>query len=324
MKAIKVSKYGGADVLKLSDADKPKPKPDQVLVKIHAAGLNFIDVYHRRGYYQLNLPFIPGLEASGEVESIGKDVAEFSPGDRVAYTGQIGSYSEFAAIDSWRLIPLPDELSFVEGAAFPMQGMTAHYLLNEFRKLKQGDTVLIHAAAGGVGLLATQLAKHYGITVIGTVSTEEKAHAAREAGADHVILYTKQDFIEETKRITNGRGATLILDGVGKSTFKGDMEAAMIKGNVVIFGASSGPADPIVPNTLQPRSITVSGGTLVNFTTTREEIRYRSSEVLTGIEKGWLKLNIHQVVPLAEAEKAHRLIEGRQTIGKVILKVADE
>src|SRR5208337_1126806 len=158
MKAIKVTKYGDADVLELADADKPKPKTGQVLVKIHAAGLNFIDIYHRKGYYQLGLPFAPGLEASGVVESTGEEVAEFSPGDRVAYTGQVGSYSAHVAIDAWRLIPLPDDLSFVEGAAFPLQGMTAHYLLNEFRKLKSGDVVLIHAAAGGVGLLATQMA----------------------------------------------------------------------------------------------------------------------------------------------------------------------
>lgn len=323
MKAIKISTYGEADVLKLSDSEpKPSPGAGQALVKIHAAGLNFVDIYQRRGAYPVKLPYIPGLEASGVVEEVGEKVMDIRPGDRVAYTGHLGSYSEYTVIDAARLIPLPEELSFEQGAAFPLQGMTAHYLIHEFRKPKPGDAVLIHAAAGGVGGLLVQWAKHFGATVIGTVSSEEKARAAKEAGADHVVIYSKQDFVSETKRLTNGRGAVLILDGVGKSTFAGDLEAAAARGHVVIYGAASGPADPVSPNSLGAKSISVSGGSLGNFIATREELLRRSGDVLEAIREGWLKLRIDRVLPLAEAAKAHRLLEGRQTIGKIILKAA--
>jgi NADPH2:quinone reductase len=324
MKAIKISNFGDADVLKLTDAEpKPLLGPGQVLVKIHAAGVNFVDIYHRRGIYPRKLPFVPGLEASGVVEEVGDEVMDFRAGDRVAYTGHIGSYSEYAVIDVERLIKLPKALSFEQGAAFPLQGMTAHYLIHDFRKPKKGDTVLIHAAAGGVGLMLVQWAKHLGATVIGTVSKEEKGAVAGEAGVDHVILYTKQDFVSETKRLTGGRGADLILDGVAKTTFPGDLEAAAIRGHVVIFGAASGPVDPIAPNSLMAKSITLSGGSLQNFIATREDLLRRSKDVLSGIKQGWLKLRIDHVIPLAEAEKAHRLLEGRQSMGKIVLKVAD-
>jgi NADPH2:quinone reductase len=323
MKAIRVSNYGGADVLKLSEAEpKPKPVAGQALVKIHAAGVNFVDIYQRRGIYPAKLPFIPGLEAAGVVEAVGEGDTGVSPGDRVAYTGHMGSYSEYTAIDARRLIPLPDQLSFVEGAAFPLQGMTAHYLISEYRRPKPGDTVLIHAAAGGVGLLLVQWAKHLGATVIGTVSTAEKAKAAREAGADHAVLYTEQDVVTEVKRITDGRGAQLILDGVGKSTFPADLEAAAAHGHVVIYGAASGPADPFVPNDLMAKSLSLSGGNLASFTVRREDLVRRSREVLSALREGWLKLRIGNVLPLAEAEKAHRLLEGRQSIGKIVLKVS--
>jgi NADPH2:quinone reductase len=322
MKAIKISSYGDADVLKLTDAEtKPTPAVEQVLVKIHAAGVNFVDIYQRRGIYPVKLPFIPGLEASGVVEAVGDKVTEVRPGDRVAYTGHIGSYSEYTVIDAGRLISLPNDLSFELGSAFPLQGMTAHYLIHEFRRPKPGDTVLIHAAAGGVGLHLVQWAKHLGARVIGTVSTDEKAAVAKEAGADHVILYTKQDFVSETKRITDGRGAQLILDGVARTTFQGDLEAAAVHGHVVIFGSSSGPADPILPNSLMARSISLSGGSLVNYTSTREDLVRRSKDVLNAVKEGWLKLRIDRVLPLAEAEKAHRLLEGRQSIGKIVLRV---
>lgn len=323
MKAIKISTYGEADVLKLSDSEpKPSPGAGQALVKIHAAGLNFVDIYQRRGAYPVKLPYIPGLEASGVVEEVGEKVMDIRPGDRVAYTGHLGSYSEYTVIDAARLIPLPEELSFEQGAAFPLQGMTAHYLIHEFRKPKPGDAVLIHAAAGGVGGLLVQWAKHFGATVIGTVSSEEKARAAKEAGADHVVIYSKQDFVSETKRLSNGRGAVLILDGVGKSTFAGDLEAASARGHVVIYGAASGPADPVSPSSFGAKSISVSGGSLGNFIATREELLRRSGDVLEAIREGWLKLRIDRVLPLAEAAKAHRLLEGRQTIGKIILKAA--
>lgn len=323
MKAIKISNYGDAEVLKLTDSEpKPSPQAGQVLVKIHAAGVNFVDVYQRRGTYPVKLPFIPGLEAAGVVEAIGEKVSGIRAGDRVAYTGHLGSYSEYTAIDAARLIPLPKELSFEQGAAFPLQGMTAHYLLHEFRKPKPGDVVLIHAAAGGVGLLLVQWAKHLGAKVIGTVSTEEKAKIAKEAGADHVVRYAKQDFVSETKRVTSGRGADLILDGVAKSTFPGDLEAVALRGHIVVFGSASGPADPVLPNSLGAKSISVSGGSLGNFIATPEELLRRSGDVLKGIREGWLKLRIDRVLPLAEAEHAHRLLEGRQTSGKIVLKTA--
>ena len=324
MKAIKISSFGDASVLKLA-ATEPKPTPGegQVLVGIRAAGVNFVDIYHRRGTYPLKLPFIPGLEASGVIEAIGEKVLDFRVGDRVAYTGHLGSYSEYAAIDAERLIKLPRALSFEQGAAFLLQGMAAHFLIHDFRKPGPGDTVLVHAAAGGVGLLLVQWAKHLGATVIGTVSTEEKGAVAGEAGVDHVVLYTKQDFVSEAKRITGGRGADLILDGVAKTTFAGDLEAAALKGHIVIFGAASGPADPLATNSLMAKSMTLSGGSLPNFTSSREDLLRRSKDVLSGIKKGWLKLRIDHVLPLAEAEKAHRLLESRQSMGKIVLKVAD-
>jgi NADPH2:quinone reductase len=323
MKAIMITVHGDADVLKLTDtAPMPKPGAGEALVKIHVAGVNFVDIYHRRGTYPLKLPFIPGLEAAGVVEAIGEKVSEVRPGDRVAYTGHVGSYSEYTTIAASKLIPVPESLSYREGAAFPLQGMTAHYLLHEFRRVKPGDIVLVHAAAGGVGGLVVQWAKHLGAEVIGTVGTDEKAAAARDIGADHVIVYSKQDFAAETKRLTGGRGADFIIDGVGKNTFTADLEAVALHGHVVIFGAASGPADPVVPNSLMAKSISLSGGSLGNFVA-GDELRRRSGDVLNALREGWLKLRIDRVLPLAEAEKAHRLLEGRQTMGKVVLKVAD-
>ena len=323
MKAIRIFNYGDADALGLSENEpQPQPGPEQALVRIHAAGLNFVDVYQRRGQYTVALPFTPGLEGAGVIEKVGEKVTGFRHGNRVAYNGQLGSYSEYAVVDAARLIPLPKSLSFEEGAAFPLQGMTAHYLITEFRKLKSGDTVLVHAAAGGVGRLLVQWAKHLGAKVIGTVSTEEKARVAREAGADHVILYTKEDFVAATRKLTGERGADLILDGVAKTTFVGDLEAVATRGHVVVFGSSSGTADPIVPNSLMPKSISVSGGSLPVFTATREEMLYRAKAVLAGIRAGWLKLQIGHVLPLAHASEAQRLLENRESTGKIVLKVA--
>lgn len=324
MKAIKVSNYGDPDVLVLSENEPmPGPGPEQVLVKIHAAGLNFVDTYQRRGYYKTPLPFTPGLEGAGVIEKTGAKVSGFRPGDRVAYNGQLGSYSEYAVVDAWHLIPLPKELSFEEGAAFPLQGMTAHYLLHDFRRLKRGDTVLIHAAAGGVGGLLVQWAKHLGAQVIGTVSTADKARLVKQLGADHVIRYTQEDFVAATKRLTQDHGADLIIDGVGKSTFAGNLEAAAVHGHIVIFGAASGPADPIVPNALMPKCLSVSGGTLFVFAGTRAEMLPRAKAVLAGIKAGWLKLRVTRVLPLPQAAEAHRLLESRETTGKVVLQVTD-
>jgi NADPH2:quinone reductase len=321
MKAIRVHEYGAPSVLRLEEIPTPTPGPGQALMRLMVAGVNFVDIYQRRGGYPVSLPFIPGREGAGVVEAVGEGVTTVKPGDRVAFTGQPGGYAEATVVPADSLIALPEDLSFEQGAAFPLQGMTAHYLLHEFRRPKQGDSVLIHAAAGGMGLLLVQWARHLGARVFGTVSTEEKAKAAREAGANEVIFYMQRDFVAEIKRLTGGRGVDLIVDGVGKSTFPGDLEAVALRGHIVIFGAASGPADPIVPNALMARSITVSGGSLGNYLLTREELLRRAGDVVAGIRAGWLRLRIAKVLPLAEAAEAHRLLEGRHTIGKLLLSV---
>jgi NADPH2:quinone reductase len=323
VQGIRMESHGGPEVLKFSGFEISGPGPGQALVKLHAAGVNFIDTYHRTGRYSVQLPYVPGLEGAGVVESVGPDVTTVKPGDRVAYTSAPGSYAEANIVPADKLIPLPADLSFEQGAAFPLQGMTAHYLLHEYHRLQKGETVLIHAAAGGMGQLLVQWAKHLGARVIGTVSSDAKAKLAKAAGADEIILYTKQDFVEETKRLTEGKGARFIIDGVGKDTFAKDLEAVVARGDVVIFGAASGPADPILPNSLQARSITISGGSLFNFINTREELLRRANDVLSGIKEGWLKLNVDHVMPLSDAAKAHEMLEGRKTTGKVILKCRD-
>jgi len=319
MKAVQISQYGGPETLKVHDIQIAKPGKDQALVRIHAAGINFIDIYQRRGTYPVKLPYVPGLEGAGVVEAVGADVKNVKPGDRVAYVHEPGSYAEQSLVKAEHLILLPPDLSFEQGAAFPLQGMTAHYLLHEFRKIKPNDVVLIHAAAGGMGLLLVQWAKHLQARVIGTVSTEEKAKIAKEAGADEIILYTKQNFVTEVKRLTNGSGAELIIDGVGKTTFAGNLEAAALRGNIVIFGAASGPAEPISPNMLMARSLTISGGSLFNYILNKEELMKRAKAVIEGIQQGWLKLRIDQAFPLEKAEEAHKKLEDRKTAGKVLL-----
>jgi len=321
MKAIRLQEYGGPAVLRFEEVPAPTPGPGQALVRLVMAGVNFVDIYRRRGGYPVPLPYIPGREGAGVVEAVGEGVATVKPGDRVAFAGQPGGYAEATAVPADSLIPLPADLSFEQGAAFPLQGMTAHYLLHEFRRPKPGDIVLIHAAAGGMGLLLVQWARHLGARVLGTVSTEEKSMVAREAGANEVILYTRADFVAETKRLTNGRGADLIIDGVGKTTFPGNLEAVALRGHIVIFGAASGPAEPIVPNALMARSITVSGGSLGNYLLTREELLRRAGDVVAGIRAGWLRLRIAKVLSLAQAAEAHRLLEGRHAIGKLLLSV---
>lgn len=323
MKAIRVEKLGGPEVMKLEDiAPIEEPGPGQAVVRVVAAGVNFADVGQRRGIYPREVPFTLGLEGSGVVESVGLGVTNVKPSDRVAFTGIPGTYAEVIVADADRLIPLPDDFTFEQGAAFPLQGMTAHYLIHEFRMPKAGDFVLVHAAAGGMGGLLVQWGRHLGSTVIGTTSSEEKARTAREAGAEHVIVYTDEDFVAETKRITKGHGADLIIDGVGKSTFKGDLEAVAIRGQIVIFGAASGPADPISPNALMGRAVSISGGSLQNYIRTREELMRRANDVIAGIRQGWLKLNIGAMLPLEQAIEAHELLESRKTQGKLILMVA--
>lgn len=323
MKAIRVERHGGPEVLELVDvAPLEAPGPGQAVVSVVAAGVNFLDVGQRRGTYPRPVPFTPGVEGAGVVESVGEGVRSVKPSDRVAFTGMPGAYAKAILADAERLIPLPDEFTFEQGAAFPLQGMTAHYLIHEFRRPGPGSFVLIHAAAGGMGGLLVQWAKRLGANVIGTVSTEAKARTARTSGADHVIVYTEQDFVVETKRITEGRGADLIIDGVGRTTFKGDLEAAAIRGHIVVFGAASGPADPISANALMPNALTVSGGSLQNYLRTPEELRRRANDVIAGIRAGWLKLNVDRLLPLAQAAHAHELLESRKTEGKLVLSVA--
>lgn len=320
MKAVQVAQYGGPEVLKVVETNVGQPDKEQALVSVKAAGINFIDVYQRRGTYPVSLPFTPGFEGAGIVEAVGEGVKNVKPGDRVAYVHEPGSYAEKNLVQAEHLITLPSEFSFEQGAAFPLQGMTAHYLLHEFRKTTPNDTVLIHAAAGGMGLLLVQWAKHLGMRVLGTASTEEKAHIAKEAGADEVILYTKVDFVAAVKKLTNNHGADLIIDGVGKTTFSGNLEAAALRGNIVIFGAASGPADPISPNVLMGRSLTVSGGSLFNYLLSTQELMYRANAVIRGIQDGWLNLRIDQVFPLEKAAEAHERLESRKSVGKLLLK----
>lgn len=321
MRAICVNQYGDANVLKLEDVPVPQPKAGEALVRLKAAGLNFIDIYMRSGRRDIPLPFIPGREGAGIVEAVGEGVTEVKPGDRVAYAGSLGSYAEYNVVKALQLIPLPDEISFEQGAAFPLQGMTAHYLLHDFYPIKPGMNVLVHAAAGGVGLLLVQWLKHLNARVIGTVSNEEKAAIAKAAGVDDIILYTKQDFVAETKKLTNEEGAEYIIDGVGKDTFTKDLDAVRTRGCICLFGSSSGPADPLAPNSLQARSLTVCGGMLDNHIRTQEELINRAHDVLNAMREGWLKLKIDHTFPLEQAKEAQLALENRKTSGKVILTI---
>jgi len=320
MKAIQITAFGGPDVLTLADVERPTPKAGEALVRIAAAGLNFMDTGYRSGRRAgTPLPFIPGGEAAGTVESVGEGVTDVKPGDRVMYAMTLGSYAEFAAVPAKNLVIVPPEIDLVQAAAIPLQGFTAHYLLHDYRKVGPGTTVLVHAVAGGVGLLLTQYATHLGAHVIGTTSSEEKAAKAKALGARDVIIYTKTNFADEVKRITGGKGVDLILDAVGKTTFPGDLEAAAVRGHIVVYGAASGQADPVSPNAFSARALSVSGAGLANFIGARADLLRRADDVLTGIREGWLKLSIEHVLPLEKAIDAHKLIESRVTSGKLLL-----
>ena len=321
MQAIQVSQVGGPEVLTPVDLPVPTPKPNEALVQIKAAGVNFIDVYFREGRYPAPLPFINGQEASGVVTEVGSEVTTLQPGDRVAYTSALGSYAEYAAVPASRLVKIPDELDFDQAAAALLQGMTAHYLVHSSYPLKKGETALIHAAAGGVGLLLVQMAKTIGARVIGTAGTEEKAQLARDAGADECIVYTEADFEAETKRLTDGKGVHVVYDGVGKATFDKDLEVLRPRGYLVLFGGSSGAVPPFdLIKLSQKGSLFITRPTLAHYTLTREELEWRANDVLQAIVRGDLKLRIHKVYPLAEAAQAHRDLEGRKTTGKLLLK----
>jgi NADPH:quinone reductase len=320
MKAIQVQKTGGPEALTLMDLPVPKPKANEAVVKIAAIGVNFIDVYFREGRYPAPLPFIDGQEAAGTVTEVGSEVKTVKPGDRVAYTGVIGAYAQYAAVPADRLVHVPDKITDQQAAAAMLQGMTAHYLVNSTYPLKKGETALIHAAAGGVGLLLVQMAKNIGARAIGTVGTEEKAKLAREAGADDVILYTQQDFEVETKRLTDGKGVHVVYDGVGKSTFEKGLNVLRPRGYMVLFGGASGAVSPFDPIALsQKGSLFLTRPTLVNYIATREELEQRSNDVLGSVAAGKLKLRIGHVYKLEEVQQAHRDLEGRKTTGKILL-----
>ncbi|MCM3906254.1 MAG: quinone oxidoreductase [Pyrinomonadaceae bacterium] len=320
MKAIQVSKAGGPEVLELVDIPTPTAKPNEAVVQIKAVGVNFIDVYYREGRYPAPLPFILGQEGAGVVITIGSEVPNVKPGDRVAYTGVLGSYAEFAAVPADRLVQIPDDLDFNDAAAAMLQGMTAHYLSHSTFPIKSGQTVLVHAAAGGVGLLLVQMAKKLGARVIGTAGSDEKAKLARDAGADEVIIYTKQDFEEETLRLTGDKGVDVVYDGVGKTTFEKDLKVLRPRGYLVLFGGSSGAVPPFDLMLLTKHgSLFVTRPTLQNYIATRADLDQRSSDVLQMIVSGDLKLRIHKAYPLSQAQEAHRDLEGRKTSGKLLL-----
>ncbi len=320
MKAIQVQKSGGPEVLTLVDLPAPKPKPNEAVVKVSAAGVNFIDVHIREGRYPSSLPFVIGQEASGIVSEIGADVKSFKPGDRVAYTGIRGSYAEYAAVPADRLVLLPPGISDQQAAAAMLQGMTAHYLVYDTYPLKKGEIALIHAAAGGVGLLLVQMAKNIGARVIATVGTEEKAKLARAAGADEVILYAQQDFEVETKRLTDGKGVHVIYDGVGKTTFDKDLDILRPRGYLVLFGAASGTVPLFDLGKLaQKGSLFITRPTLLHYMAAHEELQKRATDVLTMIATGKVKLRIEHIYPLRETQQAHRDLEGRKTTGKLLL-----
>lgn len=320
MKAIQVPRNGGPEVLTLVDLPVPQPKPNEIVVKISAIGINFIDVYYREGRYPVPLPFVDGSEAAGTVHAVGSDVKSWKPGDRIGYCMVLGSYAEYAAIPAERGVRVPAGVSDQQAAAALLQGMTAHYLVRSTYPLKKGEIALVHAAAGGVGLLLVQMAKQIGARVIATVGTDEKAKLAQEAGADDVIVYTRQDFEAETKRLTDGKGVHVIYDGVGKSTFDKDLNLLRPRGYLALFGASSGAVPPFDPILLsQKGSIFLTRPTLGHYAASREELEERSRDVFEQITAGKLKLRIGHVYKLSDAAQAQRDLEGRKTTGKLLL-----
>jgi NADPH2:quinone reductase len=320
MKAVRIHTYGGPDVLTYEEVPLPEPGPGQARVKIEAAGVNFIDIYQRTGLYAIKRPLTAGQEAAGVVDALGPGVADVQVGRRVAYTSQQGAYADYSVVAASALVPIPDGVETRTAAAVMLQGMTAHYLAKSTYPLKSGETALVHAASGGVGLMLVQIAKRQGARVIGTVSTQEKADLAREFGADEVILYTQTDFVQETRRLTGGTGVHVVYDSVGKTTFDGSLDSLRPRGYMVLVGQSSGPVPPVDLGILNRKgSLYVTRPSLVYYIATREELLWRSGELFRWIEDGELKVRIDTTFPLAAAAEAHRYMEGRQTRGKVLL-----
>lgn len=320
MKAVRVNEFGGPEVLSVEDIEAPVAAEGEALIKVEAAGINFIDTYQRSGLYQIPLPSTLGLEAAGTVEAVGPGVNRFKVGDRVAYTNVAGAYADYAAVPEDKLVSLPEGVSFAQGAAAMLQGCTAHYLCQSTYKVKAGDRCLVHAAAGGVGLLLIQMIKMLGGTVIGTCSTEAKAELARQAGADEVILYSDQDFEAEVKRITAGEGVNVVYDSVGKATFEKSIDCLSRFGYMVLYGNASGPVTEFNPATLGPKgSLFLTRPTLFDYLASREDLDWRSGDLFNWIAEGKLNLRLEHFFPLAEARAAHEALEGRKTTGKVIL-----
>ncbi len=320
MKAIVVEENGGPDALVVQERPIPTAGVGEVVIRQTAVGVNYIDIYHRTGLYPLPRPFIPGMEGAGRVESIGPEVTGIAIGDRVAYAMQIGAYAEYAVLPAWKAVPLPATVKDQEAAALMLQGMTAHYLTTSVYAVGPGQTALILAAAGGAGLLLVQLVKRFGGRAIGAVSTPAKAELARRAGADDVILYTEQNLVEETRRLTGGQGVQVVYDSVGQATFQQSLECLAPRGMLALYGQSSGPVAPFDPGLLaQKGSLFLTRPSLAHYAATRSELLWRSGELLTWLDRGEISLRIDRSIPLSEAAAAHRALEGRQTTGKIVL-----
>ena len=321
MKAIRIHRTGGPEVLTREDVPVPQPGTGEALVKLEAIGVNFIDVYFRTGLYKAPaLPYTPGMEGAGTVSAVGPDVADLRPGDRVAYAMNAGSYAEYVIVPAWKLVKLPAGVTAQQGAATMLQGMTAHYLAYSTFSLRGGHTAVVHAGAGGVGLLLTQIARNLGATVITTVGNEEKAELSRSAGAHHVILYSKQEFDKEVRQITGGKGVEVVYDSVGADTFDKSLNCLKPRGYMVLFGQSSGPVPPVDPGILAGKgSLFLTRPTLANYAANRDELSWRANDLFGWIAGSKLKLKIDHVFPLAEAGRAHQELEGRRTTGKVLL-----
>jgi NADPH2:quinone reductase len=320
MKAIRVQQTGGPEVMHLEEVPVPRPEPSEALVKVSLAGVNSIDGYFREGRLRTPLPFIPGQEGVGVVTAVGSKAKLVKVGDRVAWSGLLGSYAEFVLSPEEHLVPVPVSISDEQAAAAMIHGLTAHYLVNDAHKLKAGETALVHAAAGGVGLLLVQMAHAIGARVIGTASSQEKAELARAAGADEVIIFTKHDFETEVKRLTNGEGVEVVYDGVGKATFDKNLNVMRRRGMMVLYGMSSGPVPPVDPAKLSEKgSLYMARTMLAHFTATREELLARTSALFNMIAEGTLKLRIAKTYPMADAPQAHRDMEERKMAGKLLL-----
>lgn len=320
MRAIRVHEYGSPEVMRLEEIDLPEPGPGEVRVMLETAGVNFVDTYQRSGQYNMSLPYTPGSEGGGVVDTLGPEVEGLAPGDPVAYAMQLGAYADYAVVPAWKLVPVPPGVNLLTATAAMLQGMTAHYLTHDTYPIQSGDTALIHAAAGGVGLLLVQMARLRGARVIGTVSTGEKELLAREAGADEIIRYTEQDFEDEVRRLTDGRGVDVVYDSVGRDTFYKSLNCLRPRGYMVLFGQSSGAVEPIDPQILNRKGgLFLTRPALHHYNHDRAEVLRRANDLFDWIGSGQLSVRIDKTFPLAEAAEAHRYLESRQSKGKVLL-----